>query len=133
MTRIHIEVRVNPTESQMKVKAAVLNIFPDATFEERDGLLIAQSQSLERLKELFRNQAIRDTARAVLRSSLEQGCVRFALNKQTAFVGKVNFAPPSPLGEVFVTIEDENIEGVIDALTGKREDQAIQSESPDLD
>ncbi len=133
MTRIHIEVKVNSTENPMKVKAAVLNIFPDAAFEERVDLLTAQAQSLEKLKELFRNQVIRDTARAVLRSSLKQGSVRFSLNKQTAFVGKVNFAPPSPLGEIFVTIEDEDIESVVDSLTAKREEQVNRLESNEMD
>jgi len=119
VTRVHIEVPVKPTENAAKVRAAVLNVFPDATFVKSEGALVAEAASLDRLREMFRTQRIRDTARSVLRSSRNGIEIRFSLNKQAAFVGRVNFAPPSPMGRIEVTIEDENPESIIDFLSGK--------------
>lgn len=105
----------------MKVKAAVLNIFPDSEFAEAEGLLRAEASSLDRLKELFRKQAIRDSARHVLRDSIVGSNLRFSLNKQAAYMGKANFAPPSPMGAIDVMIESEDADGIIDFLTVKPE------------
>jgi predicted RNA binding protein with dsRBD fold (UPF0201 family) len=119
VTRIHIDVPVKPTENIAKVKAAVLNIFPDAMFEESEGALAAEAASLEKLKEAFRKQRIRDTARRILRGSSGETGIRFSLNKQAAFAGKANFAPPSPMGPIEVTITDDNLGSVVDFLTEK--------------
>jgi len=119
VTRVHIEAPVKPTENVTKVKAAVLNVFPDATFVESEGALAAEAVSLDRLREMFRTQRIRDTARSVLRASRNGIEIRFALNKQAAFVGRVNFAPPSPMGQIEVTIADEDPESIVDFLTRK--------------
>jgi len=120
LTRISIETVLHPTEDQLKVKAAVLNIFPDAAFVESEGTIRAEASSLEHLKELFKRQLIRDTAFHVLRGSIGESGLSFSLNKQAAFVGKANFAPPSPMGAIKVTVEDENLEGVIEFLTDRR-------------
>jgi len=120
LTRVRIEAAVKPTENPAKVKAAVLNIFPDASFTESEGLLTAEARSLDRLKEVFATQRIRDAARKVLRSSMSPSALRFSLNKQAAFVGKANFALPSPLGAIVITVEDEDPERIVGFLTGKR-------------
>lgn len=127
VTRIRIETPVRPTESVAKVKAAVLNVFPDAVFVESEGNLAAEATSLDKLREMFRTQRIRDTARSVLRISRIGIEIRFSLNKQAAFVGRVNFAPPSPMGQIDVTIADEAPDSIIDFLTGKG---GTKSEAP---
>jgi len=119
--QIRVDVSVKPTENVAKVKAAVLNVFPDATFVESEGSLVAEARSLENLREMFRNQRIRDAARKILQASREETAIRFSLNKQAAFVGKANFAPPSPMGPIDVTIADDNLDSVIGYLTGKSE------------
>jgi len=119
VARIRIETQVRPTEDPVKVKAAVLNVFPDATFVESEGILTAEAVSMDRLREMFRTQRIRDTARSVLRGSRVGIEIRFSLNKQAAFVERANFAPPSPMGQIDVAISDEEPESVIDYLTGK--------------
>ena len=121
MSRISIETTVKPTENIVKVKAAVLNIFPDARFTESQGRLVAEASSLDRLRDMFSDQRIRDTARRLLRAGAHDSRIAFSMNKEAAFVGKANFAPPSPMGPIDVVIEDENIGGVIDFLTGKPE------------
>lgn len=119
VTRVHIEVPVRPTENVAKVKAAVLNVFPDATFVESGNTLVAEAASLDTLREMFRTQRIRDTARSILRASQVGIELRFSLNKQAAFARRVNFAPPSPLGIIEVTIADEDPTSIVDFLTGK--------------
>jgi len=119
LTRVTIETPVKPTENIFKIKAAVLNVFPEAKFIEGEGCLRAETSSLERLREMFRIQRIRDTARSVLRGAREGTIIHFFLNKQAACVGKVNFAPPSPLGPIEVIIEDEDVDKVIDFLTAR--------------
>jgi len=120
LTKICIETVLHPTEDPLKVKAAVLNIFPDAAFVELEGTIRAEASSLDHLKELFKRQLIRDTAFHVLRGSIGETGLSFSLNKQAAFVGKANFAPPSPMGAIRVMVEDENLEVVVEFLTDRR-------------
>jgi len=121
MTKILIETEIHATESSLKVKAAILNIFPDATFIKEENTLVAEAQTLEKLKEMFFIQKIRNTARNVLLNSLGEEGLRFSLNKQAAFVGKANFAPPSPMGAINVHITNNDLETVIDFLTEKHD------------
>ncbi len=131
--QIRIDVPVKPTENVSKVKAAVLNVFPDATFVESEGCLVAEAKSLDRLREMFRNQRIRDTARKILRASRDDEVMRFSLNKQAAFVGRANFAPPSPMGPIDVAILDEDLDSVINFLTGKPRPRIVTGQPRPLD
>lgn len=124
MTQVRIETTVWPTEDSAKVKAAVLNIFPDARFAESQGMLSAESESLEKLREMLRNQRIRDSAGRILREARSGSTIRFSLNKEAAFVGRVNFAPPSPMGPIDVFIEGEDIDRLVGFLIGKSESEA---------
>lgn len=119
MTRVTIETTVKPTENVYKIKAAILNIFPQAQFTETEGRLHAETSSLERMRGMFRNQRIRDTARGILRQAREGTRIIFSLNKQAACAGKINFAPPSPLGPIEVVVEDDDVDKVIDFLTAR--------------
>lgn len=94
----------------------MLNIFPDLQIEQADGELVGTTESLENMKELLERQKIRSAARKVFRTSVEGNRLTFRLNKQAAFMGKVNFAEKSPLGDIDVTVEDENMEELIDKL-----------------
>jgi len=120
LTKVHIETPLHPTEDPLKVKAAILNIFPDAALVESEGMIQAEASSLDHLKELFKRQIIRDTAFHVLRGSIVESGLIFSLNKQAAFVGKANFAPPSPMGAIKVTVDDRDPESVIEFLTDRR-------------
>lgn len=116
MSRVVVRTICKPTENHDKVMRSMLNIFPDLQIEEGDGELVGTSGSVDNLEELLRKQKIRSAARAVFRRSVEGDKLRFRLNKQVAFVGKVNFAESSPLGDIEVTIEDDDIEGLIDRI-----------------
>ena len=105
-----------PTESLSKVKIAVLNMFPDAVFSREDEVVEAESRSTERVREAIRAQKIRDSARGALFAGMGGGRLRFSLNKQAAFAGRVSFAAGSPLGDIEVEIEDGDPEARIDMI-----------------
>jgi predicted RNA binding protein with dsRBD fold (UPF0201 family) len=122
--RVRVEAPVHPTETLAKVKLACLNVFPDLTFSAEDDVLQGEGTSLDRFRDLVRTQRIRDTAREVLVRGRRGGVLHFSLNKQAAYVGRVNFGAGAPLGDVAVTVEDEDVDALIDRVAestvGKR-------------
>lgn len=114
--RVVVKTICKPTEDPDKVMRSMLSIFPDLQIEAGEEYLVGTAESLENLAEQLRKQKIRSAARAVFRKSIEGNRMRFRLNKQVAFIGKVNFAEDSPLGDIEVTIENDDIEGLIDRI-----------------
>ena len=114
VVRVRVEAPVRPTESATKVRAACLNVFPDLALVEEAGRLVGEGASMEAFRDLVRNQKIRDTARDVLLRGRHGNETRFRLSKQAAFVRRVNFAASAPLGDLEVTVEDENLDALID-------------------
>jgi len=64
--RVRVETPIHPTENPDKVMTALRNLFPDLRVESREGRIIGTTENLDRLRELIRNQRIRDTARRQL-------------------------------------------------------------------
>jgi predicted RNA binding protein with dsRBD fold (UPF0201 family) len=116
VVRVRLRTPCKPTESLPKVKIAVLNLFPDAAFSREDEVVEAESRSVENLRERIKAQKIRDAARSALFAGIDGAVVRFALNKQAAYVGKVSFASGSPLGDLEVEVEDGDAERIIDGI-----------------
>ena len=126
---IHVEVDVNPTESEEKVKKALWNLFgdmPTQTKSAHKGSLItadAEGQmALATLKNVLHRDHIRDAARKSLLGSIQGGTISFCLNKQVAFAGHVSFSEEtaeSPLGPIKVEISCENPWELIDWLAPK--------------
>jgi predicted RNA binding protein with dsRBD fold (UPF0201 family) len=94
----------------------MLNIFPDLQIEKSGEELVGETESLENLRELLEKRKIRSAARKIFRKSVDGDKLIFKLNKQVAFMGKVNFAERSPLGDMEVTVEDDDLDGLIDEL-----------------
>jgi len=126
---VHIEVEVNPTESEEKVKRAVENIFGNIQTNVqpiyKGAILTAETKSLEALTKLYnllRRERIRDAARGALFEGLSGKTINFCLNKQVAFAGHVSFSrevAESPLGPIKVKIQCENPRELIDWLAPK--------------
>lgn len=89
---IEIETDIHPTEDVDKVVQAVKNLFPDADVEIEDGKLKAKAWDLKKFRDLLRRQRILDTARTELFRGRSGNEITILLNKQTAYVSKVNFA-----------------------------------------
>jgi predicted RNA binding protein with dsRBD fold (UPF0201 family) len=124
--RIYAEVEINPTESEEKVRRAVVNIFGDMPLQtkalHKGHLLVAEATGLDALssfQSLLRREHIRNAARGVFYEGLERNSVSFCLNKQVAFSGHVSFSKEvaeSPLGPIRVKIECDNPRQLIDWL-----------------
>jgi len=128
---VQIEVDVNPTEDEVKVKRAVENMFSSIQFElkplKRGSLLTAKAIGLDGLTKfynLLRRERIRDAARAVMYRGVNGQSIVFYLNKQVAYAGHVSFSEPtgeSPLGPIKVQIQCGNPREIIDWLAPKTE------------
>jgi len=126
---VYVEVEVNPTESEDKVKRAVENIFGIIPMQikplRKGSLLIAEVKGLEALTKfynLLRRERIRSAARKVLFEGLKDGIINFCLNKQVAYAGHVSFSEEmaeSPLGPIKVRIKCGNPRELIDWLAPK--------------
>jgi len=123
---VQMEVDINPTENEDKVKRAVENMFSNLELEfkpQRQGaLLIGRGKGMDALTKLYnllRREKIRDAARSVLYEGLSGKSIVFYLNKQVAYVGHISFSNPvgeSPLGPIKVEIHCDNPRGLIDWL-----------------
>ena len=118
---ISVAVPVYPTESPEKVNKALENIFPSLTFTLSEKGFTGTGQDIEILNEmklLLENQRIRDTAQEILTRSVLSQTLTFSLNKQAAYMGKINFSDECPLDPIVVSITDEDIHSVIMYLSG---------------
>jgi uncharacterized protein len=111
---VHVETPVHATENPEKVVRALRNLFPDLRIGSREGRIVGETEDLDRLRELIRNQRIRDTARRQLLGARRGNRTTVSLSKQAAFVGVVNFAASSPLGDIVVEIEADDLDAAID-------------------
>lgn len=116
MQRVRVETPCHPTENPEKVIAALRNLFPDLRIESTEGWVVGTTENLDRLRELIRTQRIRDTARRQLLAGRRANRTTVSLSKQAAFVGVVNFAASSPLGDIAVEIESGDLDAAIDYI-----------------
>ena len=118
-----VKAPLNKTESSDKLLRAVENLFPSLEFKEKGGFLQSKGSDrndLAAFKELLKLQQIQDTAKAFLNGSIDGERMIFELNKQAAYMGKVNFVDfPIALGTIIVEIKDRDPEALIDWLTLK--------------
>ena len=112
-------VPIQPSEDTDRVIRCVLNIFPGSDTEVLGDRINFTTDDLVRFIEILGEQKIRDTAVMVLDRGLRDDSTRFHLNKQAAFMGKVNFTDgDSNLGDIDVTI----IEGAMALIENIRPD-----------
>ena len=114
MIRVRVETPCRPTESREKVAVALQNLFPDLRIESSEGRLVGTTENVDRLRELIRNQRIRDTARRQLLAGRRGDRTTVSLSKQAALAGVVNFAAFSTLGDILVEIESDDLARAID-------------------
>ncbi len=115
---VHLETEINPTEDEVKVKAAVNNVLNNAAITvkpaQKGSMLMADTKgqdSLVKLRNLLRQDRIRDAARRLLLKSIRGNTISFYLNKQVAYAAHASFSEAeaeSPLGPLHITIECDN-------------------------
>ncbi|MEM3506862.1 MAG: RNA-binding domain-containing protein [Candidatus Bathyarchaeia archaeon] len=125
---VEVEAIVNPTEEFEKVEKAVKNIFPTITLESmpmENGRVLLKGkskgiQSLSNLKEMLKQERIRNTARSIMLSSISNNSIAFSLNKQAAYVKHLSFSDPeieSSLGSIKVKIFAKDLINLLDWLS----------------
>jgi predicted RNA binding protein with dsRBD fold (UPF0201 family) len=126
-TSVTIQATVEPTEDEKKVERSILKLFPTAHIEKKleEGSLVGLTahgsglEFLSSLRNLIRQERIRNTARAIFLRNATDRLLRVYLNKQAAFMGRVSFCAPvgeSPHGPVSIIVESEEMQTVIDYL-----------------
>ena len=123
---IFAEAQVKHTESKQKISDALTRLFgTDGQLNvENDRVTFSSSkiESLQLLKDQFRDRRVRAAARRLLLSSLKDGGLQavLLLNKQAATVGIAALCDDpseSPLGPIVLRIRSRKIQEVIDWLT----------------
>lgn len=125
--KVEITVRTKAyrTESREKVEDAVLNLFPDAEFEETEEkdedvelTATAGKESVDHLRELIDKQEINETAHEKLHEAILGDTLAFSLSKQPATVGRVNFdVGGHELGALRVRIEADDPDAFVEYVT----------------
>ncbi|RLG89725.1 MAG: hypothetical protein DRO36_07285 [Candidatus Hecatellales archaeon] len=121
------EAKIYPTEDAGKVKTAIENLFSSLNFklEKEDEIqtLIFWSEkmeSLQKMKNILRQDQVRDAVRIFLYGRIDGNRLKFWLNKQVAYAGHASLCEPygeSPLGPIEVEIECEDPKKLIDWLS----------------
>ncbi len=117
--RVRIEAPIRPTEDPAKVETAVRRLFPDASPRREGAWVRAETESIDTLLKKAGEERVQDAARGTLwRGRLDERSTRFELNKQAAFMGRVNFNEVThPLGDLVVTIETDSLEALLDRIS----------------
>ena len=118
VVEVEIEAEVNPTEDPAKVVQSVRQIFPDADVEIEGRMVLARTASIDTLLRKTREERVSDAARGALwRGRLDEGSTRFEVNKQAAYVGRINFNEVThPLGDLVVTVRTEDLDSLLDKI-----------------
>jgi predicted RNA binding protein with dsRBD fold (UPF0201 family) len=90
-----------------KVVSAIERIFPGLIMDIKEDRIEAYNgiESLMTFHKLLREEMILDTARSIMLEGRVGNTIQFRVNKQAAFIGKVNFPyEEEPLGSIHVLI-----------------------------
>ncbi len=126
---VSVEVEVNPTEDEEKVRTAINNVLGAASITvqpfAKGCVLIAEAKgkdSLMKLRNLMRNDRVRDASRRLLFKSIRGNKINFFLNKQVAFASHISFSEEtaeSPLGPMRFSIETDDPVALVEWLAEK--------------
>jgi predicted RNA binding protein with dsRBD fold (UPF0201 family) len=126
---VFVETEIYPTESEENVRTSITSFLDNSAITVKSVAkgstltAVAKGQeSLMKLRNMLRNDRIRDAARRFLFKSIRGNMISFCLNKQVAFSGHISFSEQtaeSPLGPIRVNIETDNAEQLINWLAEK--------------
>ena len=111
---------VNPSEDPKKIEKAISNVFPYSTINAENFSVSAQSKDLKSLEKIYETVQTKQSQKIYRRNlgkNLGNDTTWFYLNKQAAFVEKIEIcekADESPLGPIKVILTSSNIDGIID-------------------
>ncbi len=123
--RVTVEASLAQSEDPGKVKAAVSNVLGECRYsvnEDSRRMAITSDDvaSITKLHDQLRDRHVRAAARRLLISRREGNRVTMMFNRQAAHAGVLVLCgseAESPLGPIYLSIESENLDGVIEWLT----------------
>ncbi len=122
--KIIVRCDIYPTEDILKIKDAILSIFPDCRFEMREREAVCESSSIKRFAEILKEERIRDTARSYFLANIKNDTLEFGINKQVATLGKISFSVGDvPLGDIRIKVISDDIHSLIDAIAPSTKNQ----------
>ncbi len=117
---VRVVAPVAPTEVTERVADAVRELFPSATIREEPGRVVGETHDLDELSRRLHEQEILEAARREFRRQADDDGFSFALKKQAAREGVVNFSVGSPdeLGDVAVSVvvNEPSVEAYVDLV-----------------
>ena len=122
---VRLESSLSPSEDPKKVIAAMNNIVGECVYdlgEERWSVRITSDdpRCLVKVHDQLRDRRVRAAARRLLTTGREGRRTTVMLNRQAAAAGVIvlcSSEAESPLGPIYLTIESEQLDAVIDWLT----------------
>ena len=123
---VRVEAPVKETEVADRVVDAVEQLFPDVELHRDPDQFVGESHSLDAFSDVLHEQEILDTARRQFKNGMDEQGFEFALKKQPAFKGMVNFAVGSEdeLGDIHVRVDvrEPDVETFIDYIAPPTEE-----------
>lgn len=127
---------LKPGDDESKISEAVLNLFPEATFDtlseetfpsNRSVVIECLNLSLETFLTLIRQQSILDTAMDAMAKNLNGNSTSFPISRLAAFANKIAFTYEEvPLGGCFtIHLEGTGLGDWIEAVTWHKGRQEI--------
>jgi len=120
ISKFQARTPVHRTEDVHKVVESLNHVFlyDNIIIEESEIIITGSLKGLENLKESLEKRKVRETARKILEKGINKDYINFKLSKQAAFAGTPVLLDHelSPLGEIEVKVETDDIEGFIDWL-----------------
>ena len=120
--KIQVSCKINLSEDPLKVKSAILNVFPELEISLNDQQLIGKSDDISSLSNISQSIHTKNTKniyQRILKKNSNENSTWFYLNKQAAFVNIVALcseSDESPLGPIKVVLEGNDIENIIQSL-----------------
>ena len=120
--KIQVSCKINLSEDPLKVKIAILNVFPELKISLNDQQLIGKSNDMSSLSNISQSIHTKNTKniyQRILKKNSNENSTWFYLNKQAAFVNIVALcseSDESPLGPIKVVLEGNDIENIIQSL-----------------
>jgi uncharacterized protein len=122
--KLSLEAAVSPSEDPAKVLEAMKNIVGEAkcdiaTDTHSAGLRTKDSRAVVHVRDQLRDRHVRSAARRQMLLKRSERSTSLMLNRQAAAAGVVALCgspEESPLGPIYLTVESDDIDGVIDWL-----------------
>ena len=124
-----LKATISPSEDPDKVVGALEKILGQSTGDVSLGsravrIVTDDAKALIRIRDQLRDRNVRSAARRRLLLNRERNSTSLMLNRQAATTGVLvvcGSPEESPLGPIYLTIESERVEDVIDWLTSYSE------------